>query len=973
MRWAVPLLMCLAIAGVAYGDPTNLEDGVFIAHHPPGLQFSQGTDWCQKYIDEYAITSCKQQHNRIDLDGNVGESSVWYVLAAWSEAKEWCGTEFGFGQYDANIYGFLRWGPCSPQGELELPTDNWPAPNEGTAITTTSTAWSGNFVPVYYFAGYAYYEGVIPVAADPATGFGGTGNCATPPEAWAAADFGGMGLFTAGTYVCPGGGDGGAEGDGSEDGEEEYPGGDDSGPAPLLPGTYAEDAVIIRFAPGVISFPQDREVDPQYFRAPLPDAMITLPTLRARLEELGVDSLATFAPSWRHLDANPAASLDLHGNRVDLVDFTDVYLAGLNGLASASEVIAGLWHRSGIVYVEADIKLYPHSCPQEPYPDDDLYADQWYLNNTDENCDEDPHHYWDLNVPQAWELCSCCGFGTKLAVIDGIFNGDHEELGPYIDMSLSRSFPDPGVSWNSAPCAGHGTACASMAAAATHNDGRGFASIPHLPSAPGDGVLVALRCCWDEPPDNYAFWSMIGQAISYVCGPTVNRRVGVISNSMGRAYWKYCYYAMPRSALEAFRNAYRLGISHVCCTGNDLFEPPNPCEDPDSSFLYPAALPDYTLGVGGINCHGEANPDWCVGSYIDVVGPAVGLWVASSGVDGYEWIPESGPGGTSLAAPVIAGAIALLLGEDPGLTNEDCSALLELSADDMGQPAYAVGSGLPRLDRAMAWLTSDCRVVHGFTTQVHMDEVLEGRYVQFRNVEGITVGEDTWEPFWVVPHRLETVVALPGGDRISEVWARGRGSSGWRLIDRDLDGNPNPDDPPHYDGLFYDNWATVRAFDSLTGECVVESYTYEVLLNESPPEWVWVPHDIGSDYRLQYSYVCCGAYEECLDLSVAHEESQQSCDLRVCGSPARQGGEVKLQFRMPAEGRVWLDVYGADGRVVQNLARGVQVGTGASEVRWNLEGSEGRFVSSGIYFVRMKGVLDGREGTVSRTRVVVVR
>ena len=84
MRWAVPLLMCLAMAGVAHGDPTNLEDGVFIAHHPPGVQYSQGTDWCQKYVEEYAITRCEDQYNRIDLDGNLGQSSVWYVLAAWT-------------------------------------------------------------------------------------------------------------------------------------------------------------------------------------------------------------------------------------------------------------------------------------------------------------------------------------------------------------------------------------------------------------------------------------------------------------------------------------------------------------------------------------------------------------------------------------------------------------------------------------------------------------------------------------------------------------------------------------------------------------------------------------------------------------------------------------------------------------------------------------------------------------------------
>lgn len=203
MRQALLLLTCLAMTAVAYGDSTNLEGGVFIAHHPPDVQYSLWTDWCQKYVEEYALTSCEDQNNRIDLDGNRGESSVWYVLAAWTESKEWCGTEFGFGPYDPNIYGFIEWGPCSPGGNLEIPTDDWPGPNEGTALTTTDVPWSGNLVPVYYFAGYAYYTGIIPLGPNPATGLAGTGNCANPPQTWEAGALGGIGLFEDGIYVCP--------------------------------------------------------------------------------------------------------------------------------------------------------------------------------------------------------------------------------------------------------------------------------------------------------------------------------------------------------------------------------------------------------------------------------------------------------------------------------------------------------------------------------------------------------------------------------------------------------------------------------------------------------------------------------------------------------------------------------------------------------------------------------------------------
>jgi hypothetical protein len=160
-------------------------------------------DYCERYFQDFAIDSCSEQSNRIDLDGNQGQTSVWYVLAAWGEEKEWCGAEFGFADYDSTIYLFQQWGPC-PSSALAIPTPGWPGPEEGIALSLPDTTWAGNFVPVYFFAGYAYEQGTIPLAANPASDFGGTANCAMPPQDWAAAVFGAMGIFEDGTAVCPG-------------------------------------------------------------------------------------------------------------------------------------------------------------------------------------------------------------------------------------------------------------------------------------------------------------------------------------------------------------------------------------------------------------------------------------------------------------------------------------------------------------------------------------------------------------------------------------------------------------------------------------------------------------------------------------------------------------------------------------------------------------------------------------------------
>jgi predicted outer membrane repeat protein len=221
----VLILLVLLMPGSAFSDSSNLEGGVFIAHHPPGLQYSAGQDYCQRYFQDFAIDSCSEQNNRIDLDGNQGETSVWYVLAAWGEEKQWCGAEFGFADYDSNIYVFAHWGPCFPDGSgggMQIQAGGWPGPNAGVSLSISGTAWSGNFAPVYWFMGYSYYQGEIPLAVNPASEFGGTANCDSPPQSWDATAFGGMGIFQDGTSACPegldgaGGLDGGVQPDDSQ-------------------------------------------------------------------------------------------------------------------------------------------------------------------------------------------------------------------------------------------------------------------------------------------------------------------------------------------------------------------------------------------------------------------------------------------------------------------------------------------------------------------------------------------------------------------------------------------------------------------------------------------------------------------------------------------------------------------------------------------------------------------------------------
>ncbi|MCK4303678.1 MAG: T9SS type A sorting domain-containing protein, partial [Candidatus Eisenbacteria sp.] len=128
---------------------------------------------------DYAITNADQQVNRIDADGSY---SVWYVLAAWWDPQEFCAVEFGLGNYNASIYPIDGYGPCYATVGLEIPTGDWPEPNTGIVVSDVGGGWSGNYLPVYFFGGYAYEgETKIPFTVNPAaTPFAGFVTCEAP-------------------------------------------------------------------------------------------------------------------------------------------------------------------------------------------------------------------------------------------------------------------------------------------------------------------------------------------------------------------------------------------------------------------------------------------------------------------------------------------------------------------------------------------------------------------------------------------------------------------------------------------------------------------------------------------------------------------------------------------------------------------------------------------------------------------------
>ena len=206
MRWISFSLVLFGIAApLAQADPQNLAGGALIAHYVPGLGMRYGPpSECESYASHGQITSCEEQTNSVQVSNYL--LVTWYVVAAFEEDKEWCGVQFGLGEYDPRIMGIFDWSACYPGSGLEIPSAGWPGPGEGIAFVTTDTPWTGNWKAVCMFAGYAYSyfgSGVMPLVPDPSVSqpFAGFANCDTPPLAWDA-ELGGFGINEPGTWAC---------------------------------------------------------------------------------------------------------------------------------------------------------------------------------------------------------------------------------------------------------------------------------------------------------------------------------------------------------------------------------------------------------------------------------------------------------------------------------------------------------------------------------------------------------------------------------------------------------------------------------------------------------------------------------------------------------------------------------------------------------------------------------------------------
>jgi outer membrane autotransporter protein len=180
---------------------------------------------------------------------------------------------------------------------------------------------------------------------------------------------------------------------------------------------------------------------------------------------------------------------------------------------------------------------------------------------------------------------------------------------------------------------------------------------------------------------------------------------------------------------RAVLNVLKAGKIIVAATGNDRYEHPVAARNPSGLALYPYIQPAHAntqvyddegtgldLGlyqrqagqiIGVMSVGSTKAPAW----YSNYCGVTASWCVAAPGGDGntgpmvYSTIPDNTYGflqGTSMAAPTVSGALAVLIQANPSYNAQDLAHLLFSTTEDLGAAGLdaVFGYGLIRLDRA---------------------------------------------------------------------------------------------------------------------------------------------------------------------------------------------------------------------------------------------------------------------------------
>lgn len=312
----------------------------------------------------------------------------------------------------------------------------------------------------------------------------------------------------------------------------------------------------------------------------------------------------------------------------------------------------------GVRYVERNYLAFACNTPNDP-----LFTQQWGLAK--------------IQATQAWANWQPQRT-VYIAILDTGIDATHPDLSQKMRRHSNGSIYGYNAIHNTSNAHdvhGHGTHCAGIAAAHTHN-GVGIAGVAawnaNLASTHTAVQLMPVKVLNDQ---GYGTFADIARGITWAA----DNGAHIISLSLGGT-------TGTQQLQDAVNYAWNRGCLVVAAAGNNGSNAP----------FYPAYYPN-ALAVAATDPSDTLTSFSQYGAWVDIAAPGEAILSTVPG-GGYEsW------SGTSMACPHVAGAAALLWSAAPSLSNQQIRNALENNADPY-QPYWfgGIGEGKGRLNLARA-------------------------------------------------------------------------------------------------------------------------------------------------------------------------------------------------------------------------------------------------------------------------------
>ena len=303
------------------------------------------------------------------------------------------------------------------------------------------------------------------------------------------------------------------------------------------------------------------------------------------------------------------------------------------------------------------------------FPEDPMVASQWHLHSRS----AEPAG---TNVRAVWDIIA--GSGTVIGIVDNGLQHTHPDLQPNYSAALSFDFndgdpdPSPVVTFDF-----HGTAVAGVAAARGGN-GIGVSGAAPLATLAGLRLIAA-------PFSDATGASALGHEPN---------AIHISNNSWGPSDDGATLEGpgpMTEAAIESAATTGRGGLGRVFVWAGG-----NGAESDDNCNFDGFANSRFAIAVGALedNAQQAFYSEPCAALFLTAPGGPRGLTTTDLvGANGYSSTDYTSTfGGTSAAAPVVSGIVALMLSRNPSLTARDVKHVLARTAVKLN-PADLAWSG----------------------------------------------------------------------------------------------------------------------------------------------------------------------------------------------------------------------------------------------------------------------------------------